>query len=254
METTNTVLTDLANLASDLLSNVFFYGLFGAIFGLILGIFIVRKCSKKGLFNRSNGLWSFLVKLNYVLLPLALLLVGLTQGGIYGAHDTAGQWIKQTTDPIIDYAEGYLPELQSFCNTHLHDRGAKHASVEDIVKAQSAHQSSGMKKQVVTSFNTFLVGGFLDVTTGRGDVAEPLVILSQIDTKNLDRNVFELVPASMRSVCSFYFAAVYWTFFAPFGTYFLIVIGEALFFRMISKGNKTADLDDEYVPELGLYV
>lgn len=251
METFNAYLQDFAYIISDLLSSIFLHGFGGGIIGLIIGIIIVRKARKKGVFNRSNSLWSFVAKCNYVLLPVALLIVGITQGGIYGAHDTAEEWIEQTTTPIIDYAENYLPQMQAFCDTHVLGKSNNGMTIEEAVIAQNPDAARGMKGSIMTSFNVLLLGSFLDVVSPTGgEIAEPLILLSQINLEKLDRNAFEILPASMRAATSFYFAGFYWTFFAPFGMYFLIMIAEIALFRFISKPTQSSStLRDYYVSD-----
>ncbi len=249
MESINAVINDIASLVGDLLGNVLLYGISGAVLGLVIGIYLVKRFGQQGLFNRSNPFWTFIAKCNYVLLPLALLITGLTQGGIYGAHHTAEVWIEQTTTPIVDYAENYLPQLQTFCNKHLVSGNAQQATIEDIVVAQNPRQAEGISGSMLTSFNVFLVGGFLDLATPTsGAVAEPLVLMSQVDLQRLDRKVFEVLPASMRAVCSFYFAGVYWVFFFPFLCYFLVVAGEIFLYRLVSS-QQSEFIEEGYYPE-----
>ncbi len=245
METINAYIQDFAYIISDLLSSIFLYGLGGGIMGFIIGCMIIRRAKKRGTFHRSNALWSFVAKCNYLVLPLAFLTMGVTQGGIYGAHNTAEGWIEQTTTPIIDYAENYLPQMQSFCNTHILDKS--NASLEDAVIASNPSAASGMKGSIMTSFNVLLLGSFLDVVSPTGgEIAEPLVLLSQINLAKLDRNTFEILPASMRAATSFYFAGFYWAFFVPFGMYFLIMVSEIILFKLLTKTTQSSSTSDDY--------
>ena len=248
METINSHLTDIANLISGLIGSIFLNGLIGAVLGLVIGIIAIVKCRKMGVFNRTNGLWSFVAKCNYVLLPIALLLIGMTQGGIYGAHNTAEEWIEKTTTPIIDYAESYLPQLQSFVNQNILNEPGSVGSIKEAVIAHNPSAANGLKGSVMTSFNVFLLSSFLDVASPKttGEMAEPLILLSQVDLRKLDRNVFEILPAGMRAATSFYFAGIYWVCFAPFGMYLLVMLSEIALFRFITGLTSNESLGMDY--------
>lgn len=239
MENLNSMLASIETLTIQLLGNILFYSLLGVALSILTSIFIIKYCKRNGTFNRSNGLWSFVAKCNYIILPISLLLVGITQGGIYGAHTTAEEWIEGTTDPITEYAETYLPTLQHFVNSTIPNPST--VSLEDAITTHQQSQTGSTYNSVYTQFQISMVGGFLDIVSPTGgDIAEPLVLLSQIDIHRLDRNVFELLPSSMRTVCSIWFAPFYWALLSPFCMYLLVAIGEILFFRMVAgeKGHK----------------
>ena len=234
MEPINAYIESFGEAFSQLVLNTFFYSFLGGILGLAIGLFFIRWAKKKNLFIRNNPIWSFIAKSNYVLLPIALTLFGLTQGGVYGAHHTANKWIDQTTSPVIDYAEQYIPHMQQFCNTYILSN--PNGTLEEAVIAYNPQATSGMTGSVVTTFHTMMLGAFLDIATPVGaEAIEPLVLISQIDIHKLDRKVFEIIPASMKVYSGYQFGFFYIAFFVPFGYYLLFLIAERILFRVFGK-------------------
>jgi len=234
METINAYIEGFSQAVSLLILNTVFYSCLGGVAGLIFGVLIIRWARKKRIFIRNNSIWTFLAKSNYILLPLSLSLLGITQGGIYGVHTTANGWIDQTSRPIIDYAEQYIPSMQQFCNAYILDNPG--GTIKEAVRAHNPKASSGMTGKAAITFNTMMLGAFLDITTPVGaEAIEPVALISQIDIHKLDRKIFEVIPASMKVYSGYHFGLFYVTFFIPFGYYFLFLISEFILYKVFGK-------------------
>lgn len=257
METLNLLLNEIGNLSTSLLLTTVFYAMIGGIIGLVISIYTLRKASKKGWLDRSNSLWSFVAKLNYILLPVVLVLIGISQGGIWGAHTTAEKWIDEATTPIIDYLEVYVPEMQQFCDNYVLNQpiGQTKVTVGDLVTLQEkkSNTSSGyVLRQVKIQGLTAL----LNFAGPLGDMVDPIDKISKIDITDLNRSSFDVFPSSLKAANSYYFGYFYLTCLAPFGTYFMIAIGELVLFFLLGRSNEilpngnyvdTGSLDLEYV-------
>ncbi len=243
----NSILNALVDLSSQLLGNFFFYSLMGALISIFASIAVIKFCKRRGLLERSNKLWAFLSKSAYVLLPVSFLAIGITQGGIYGLHTTAEEWVTATTDPIIDYAEKYIPELQSYVNAHFPN--PKGVSIEQAIIAHEKSQGD-LTGAVNRTFKENLIGGLLDVATPYdGAISEPLVVLSEIDIHQIKRRDFQLLPASINAVTSIFFATYYWMFFAPFGMYFLVVLADIFLAKMLRITKRTEEVNRQDMPQ-----
>jgi len=238
--------------------NMVSYGLVLGLFGLALGIFAVIKARRKGFFQRSNSLWSGLVKINYLLIPLVFMVFGGAFGGVLGVHNAIDDYVDTTTQPIVDYATGYLPELQSFINIATLENPKAFNSIDDAVMAFNTEveaQRIKVKTEKPAAFSGFeasLAGCALDVFGQPGEFMQPLVMFASIDFKNLKKQDFEVLPTSLKACCSYWLWPFYAAVFFPFSQFLLVIIGEyLLFFFLFKKKEKpqlqTSDLEEMYV-------
>jgi hypothetical protein len=239
MENFNALFEAMGSLIIQVTGNVLMSGLGWGITGFILGIILVVQCKKRQTFARSNALWSFVAKCNYVLIPIALGGLGLTQGGIMGAHNTVNEWIDMTTEPIIEYVADYLPAFQQFMNNTMTNNPDQHITLEQAVNQFNQSEATGIKQIIISNVNIGVLSAALELApnTPASDFAEPLIMLSQTDIYNLQKKDLSVLPMTLKAVSGFYFGSVYWVFFAPFGLYFLVVFGELMFYRLIRKAS-----------------
>lgn len=239
MGTLNQLLSEVEGLVASLLLTTTLYAFIGGMIGLVASLFFIRIGRKRNWFKRSNQFWSFLVKLNYIFFPIVVTIIGITQGAVWGAHTTSEKWIDEATKPIIDYLETYIPEMQLFCNTYIVKSSTKTANitVSDLVYMQEEKAGINhgffareVKKIALTSV--------LSLTESMGDLVEPVDALLRIDLYHLDRSVFDVLPISLKSANSLYFAYFYWILFSPFLIYFLVVISEFILAKILGKTSK----------------
>jgi hypothetical protein len=231
MEAINQMIEIVSGVLLSLIGNVVLFAIIGAIIGIVLSVMFIRKAKKNGWMDRSNSFWTFLAKTSYVLMPLALVITGLLQGGIWGAHSTADGLIEESTRPVIEYATAYLPELQSFVNGYVLPEGS---SEREIIERYN--EVNGLDQGTfMNNFNTWVLTAGLSILPKVGDFADPIVRLKTINPLQLKSADFELIPLTMKGVVTMYMFPVYWMFLLPFLTYLGVVVAECILYHYFLK-------------------
>lgn len=231
MEAINQMIEIVSEVLLSLIGNVVFYAFIGAIIGILLSVMFIRNAKKNAWMERSNSFWTLLAKTSYVFMPLAFVITGLLQGGIWGAHSTADRLIEDSTRPVIEYAAAYLPEIQSFVNGYVIPEGSTEREIiERYNEVNGNNQGTFMN-----NFNTWVLTAGLSVLPKVGDFADPIVRLKSINPLHLKSADFELIPLTMKGVITMYMFPVYWMFLLPFLTYLGVVLTECILYRFIFK-------------------
>lgn len=247
MTTLNWIIeTVTAHLFSAIFNMCLYAGIAGII-GLILGIYLVRKGGKKGFWERSNSIWSAFVKLNYVFIPVVLFSFFGLMGSILGLHSSTENFIDDATEPIVTYAKGYLPEIQTVVNDIS---GHSPTNVDQVVSAHLAkngRSSGGFVNSCIFQFNLWTIEAAIEGMSpaGASAMAEPLMILASTDIHNLDENVFQIIPSTIKGFCAYYFFSAYsWAFFL-FLPFLLIPVGEYILYLVFLRLIPAKNVSDE---------
>lgn len=231
MEAINQMIEIVSGVLLSLIGNVVLFAFIGAIIGIVLSVVFIRKAKKNGWMERSNSFWTFLAKTAYVLMPLAFVVTGLLQGGIWGAHSTADGLIEDSTRPVIDYATVYLPEIQSFVNGYVLPEGSSEREIiERYNELNGQNQGTFMG-----SFNTWVLTAGISILPTVGDFTDPIMILKNTNPLQLKRADFELIPSTLKGVVTMYMFPVYWMFLVPFLTYLGAVLAECILYHFFFK-------------------
>lgn len=234
MQALNQMLDIVSGIFFNLLGNVIFYAFIGGIIGIVLAVFFLKYARRQQWMERSNGFWSFLAKTSFFLMPMALFLTGVVQGGIWGAHCTASDLIDEATRPVIEYASVYIPQVQNFVDNYVLPAGS---SERDIVAAYNDVVNQNESGFLMQQFNTVLLGAFLEsMPSASSDFVDPIQKLGEINLLSLKPTDLEIIPSSMKAFTSFYLAPVYWACFLPFLIYTLAVFIEAMFYHKLLRG------------------
>lgn len=235
METFNYLLTaigdQIAASASTLLSSI----IIGILLGLLLGIFVVVLAHRKGWLKRNNGFWSFIAGLNYVYIPILFLVLGGFIGTVGGAHKVSGDFIDASTQPIVEYAQGYLPEIQSFVNAQLNVRPGQDIQIEELI---AQHMTSDLNMandsyeyQAVYKINQAILGSYITFS----GAPESIHTLRRMDVTNMPPEVFYVLPDTLHEVCDGFFFFKYLAVLGMFFPFLLIPVIEFLIFLMFGK-------------------
>lgn len=205
METLNYLITaiqeQIANAVSTLLGSI----LLGVALGFIIGLVIVIYGGKKKVFRRSNGFWSFIAGLNYIYIPVLLTVLGGFLGTVGGAHKLSGNFINSSTQPIVEYAQGYLPEIQNFVNTQLGANKGQDIQIEELIAMHLTNDlnldANSYEYQAVNEINQAIMGTYLTFA----DVPESISGLRTMDLTNMSPDVFYVLPDTLHEVCDGFF-------------------------------------------------
>ena len=234
MDTLFWIFENFSNILDNALTNFFFYGFLASMSGLAFSIYLIKKGKKRSFFQRSNGLWTLVAKLNYVVMPIAFMLFFGFTGGIYGVHTSMESFIDETTEPILEYATTFLPEFHDFVKQNPN----RFQTIEQAVDAFEKSPTTSRKVQTAQAsfggFGVMVAEGLLESMGKRADMVAPVVALSQIDINNIQRNDLDILPLSLKSICAYWMIPIYWAVFLPFFFYLLIAGGEFLLYRSLN--------------------
>jgi len=229
MDTLSWLLENGLSHISSAFTNFFLYGFLASMAGLALSIFLIKAGNTMHLFERSNGLWTFIAKLNYLVLPLSFSLFFGFTGGVWGVHSAAENYIDESTAPLIDHATAFLPDFQDFVKTNPQ----AYASMDDAVKAYKIHlKRKSIKESSYSNMNVWIAEAAVESFGGRSEVVAPVVALAQINPQNIQRKDLTILPMGLKAVCSFWMFPIYWAVFIPFFNVMLFVLGELFLYRL----------------------
>lgn len=199
--------------------------------GLFFSLFLIKKGKKLNLFQRSNGLWTFVAKLNYLAMPIAFMLFFGFTGGIYGVQSAMNNYIDKTTEPIINYATTFLPEFHDFVKQNPNLYQTVDAAVVAFEKSPTISREVKVAQSSFGGLAVMVVEGLLESFGKKATGVAPLAALSQIDINNIKRKDLNILPLSLKSIFSFWMLPVYWAVFVPFSFYLLIAGVELFLYR-----------------------
>jgi len=102
METFDNIINTIYDFGSDVFLAFFDYGFIGSVIGLIGMIFIIRKLSKAGKFDRPNKFWKFLASINKVYLPFIAMIFCGCLFGTYGVNTKINEHVENTIYATVD--------------------------------------------------------------------------------------------------------------------------------------------------------
>ncbi len=237
METFNYLLTAIEEQIATAISTLLGSIILGILIGLAFGLYLIVTARRKGWLKRSNGFWSFIAGLNYVYIPILFLVLGGFIGTVSGVHKLSGNFIDTSTQPIVEYAQGYLPQIQGFVNTQLDTRPGQNIQIEDIIAQQMTTElelePGSYEYQAMFKINETILGTML---TLRGP--ESIGTLRNMDVTNMPPEVFYVLPESLHEVCDGFFFFKYLAVLGMFIPFLIIPVIEYIIFRLFGKTKK----------------
>lgn len=223
--------TDL--LAGSVASGLWKAALIAAVFGaagLALGVAMVVFAGRRGMLRRDLRPWGWVARMNYVYVPVVLMLLCASLGSVYGAHRVVRTAIDRSTDPAISYARSHLSALQTALNETLGKHRGSEATVETLVAGQMSSERvrDPLVRQALYRLNLALVHHALDQVQVPDGARGAVNALRHADLTELDTRSFQSLPRALHGAANSFFFAKYlfvWMLFAPF---LLIPVAEHL--------------------------
>ena len=164
-----------------------------------------------------------------------LLVLGGFLGAVRGAHKISGNFIDQSTQPIVEYAQSYLPEIQSFINNQMGTYQGQNVTIEDVIAGQLTKEldldPTSYEYQAAFEINLTVINAYLTFA----DLPGSLDDLQGIDVTNLPPDVFYILPNSLHDVCDGFFFFKYIAVWGMFFPFLMIPIAEYLIFRIFGS-------------------
>ncbi|MCB0637896.1 MAG: hypothetical protein KDC54_14810, partial [Lewinella sp.] len=159
-------------------------------------------------FDRPGGLWSFLVKLSYVYIPVLALVLGGCLGAWHGAQRTAHRFISTSTDPLVEYATVYVQGFQTFVAALPADELAG-LSLEGLIAAEMTQQSDlspdSYSGQFARMTNEAILTAFLEEAGVPDYVRRPELAVGALQDLSVLSGQLLLIPQRLHQWTSRFF-------------------------------------------------
>lgn len=219
----NAIFNQVSALVSTLISNALIYGFFFAVLGLVGGIILMVKFNRNGGLDRRHDIWTFLAKINLVYVPILLALFLGSGGLVVGVQKTCNNWIDASTQPVVEYANMYLPTLKAAA-MELDINSA--LTLEEMIALELGdHQEvagDSYTSDLMFHYNSAIAGALLEELGYPRELDELVKVMRSLDLSRIDINFFNRIPDSIKSYAGGYFFILYKMIFLGFLPFLLI--------------------------------
>lgn len=231
--------------AGSIFWNILLFGFLGFASGIAL-IVVGRK---RGWFKREYRLWSFVAKLNYLYLPLLLMVFGGVTGSFYGAKKTADRFVVKVATPLAGYAQEYASNIQSYLpepqwaieNDMTLDEMIAHG-----VKEKGGLKPGSFSHMAAVAINVTIVGHVLDELGMPELVRDPIGAVRALREATYQAAMFSGMTPKLQSVCGYSIWLKYKIVLFLFLPFLLLPVGEYLIHQIFKglrgKGKQTGSL------------
>lgn len=162
METTNWLADESLSLFGSLGWNFFKYGTLYGILGLIGGIALAFFLNRHGIFQRTNKVWTYFAKLNFVYLPILLATLFGVFSAVNGIQKTVNAWIDDSAHRIEIYALDYVPQVQEMGEELVVVEEEAEKKLKDMILEGAGLEENPMAERFYFWFNKALITYMLD--------------------------------------------------------------------------------------------
>ena len=247
METLNWLIDAILNQISEAFWAVAGQSFLFAAGGLALGILLVVIAGRNRVFKREFRLWSFIAGLNYVYIPLLLMVLGGALGGFRGAHLAASRFIDQASEPFVEYGYRYANHFKNYLPEIPWDQ-QQDRTIDEAIAYQLAQegglQEGSVAHSMASMFNLAIVNYTLDEMGVPEMARDPLSLARALQSTPVTESTFLALPNSLHQVCDQFFYAKYLFLlglFLPFLLFPMAEFGLHLMARWLRRMSKGAD-------------
>ncbi|MCB0522532.1 MAG: hypothetical protein H6577_16110 [Lewinellaceae bacterium] len=225
--------------AGSIIWNVFLFGFLGFAGGVAL-VVIGRK---REWFRREFRAWSLAAKLNYLYLPLLLMVFGGVTGSFYGVKKTADRFVEKTAAPLAQYAQAYASNIQAY----LPDpqwAAEEDMTLEEMIalglSEKGGLEPGSMASMAATAINLAIAEQMLDEFGVPELVRDPIGAVRAFREASFQASMFSNMTPKLQSVCGQFVWLKYKVvlfFFLPF---LLLPLGEYLLHRFFRGARRKA--------------
>ncbi|MEZ4963126.1 MAG: hypothetical protein R2830_25105 [Saprospiraceae bacterium] len=219
--------------AGSIIWNVFLFGFLGFAGGVAL-VVIGRK---REWFRREFRAWSLAAKLNYLYLPLLLMVFGGVTGSFYGVKKTADRFVEKTAAPLAQYAQAYASNIQAY----LPDpqwAAEEDMTLEEMIalglSEKGGLEPGSMASMAATAINLAIAEQMLDEFGVPELVRDPIGAVRALREASFQASMFSNMTPKLQSVCGQFVWLKYKVMLFFFLPFLLLPLGEYLlhhFFR-----------------------
>lgn len=191
-----------------------------AVIGLAAAVAILAVCRRKSLFRREREWWTWVARLNYVYLPVLLVVVGGSLGAVFGAHRATRGWIEETREPLAEYARGYLSDFQQTLNASAGMAEGSGTTVEELVARQMRPDAveSRFARAALYHVNVAIVRYAIAQVDLPPEAQAPVQAIRRLDVSDLSAGTSNILRRALHEAANSFFYGQYAAlllFFAP---------------------------------------
>lgn len=239
METFTWFISEITSQFAYAAGHIFWNLLLFGFLGLAGGVSLVIIGRKRGWFRRESRVWSLFAKLNYLYLPLLLMVFGCVAGSFYGIKKTADHFVEKTASPLAKYAQEYASNIQAYLPEPQWAK-EEDMTLGDMI-AQGMAERGGLEPgstaaMAAVAINYAIVEHVLDELGVPELVRDPVGVLRVLREASFSASMFNNLTPRLQSVCGHFIWLKYKVvlfFFLPF---FLLPVGEYLVHRIFNAG------------------
>ncbi|MEL7063545.1 MAG: hypothetical protein AAFP00_07375 [Bacteroidota bacterium] len=175
--------------------------------------------------KRPYKLWTVLSKLHYLYIPLLLMVMFGTMGGIRGVQNKIDNWIDDSQAPIGKYLSAYVPEIKMNVD-FLHNQMTLEEGLDALIMQAVDLPENPQLRKFYLMFNTSLIYALMDELGYPREIDGLILFLRQADVNTVDASFFEAIPQSLKNFNDAQFNSILWGVFLGFMPFLLIALVE----------------------------
>ena len=220
---------EITDLLSEFIRNSLITGACFAILGLFISIRMIQFARKRQWLKRPLKFWRFIANLNYVYTPVCIMSFLGIVGTIWGAQWQVNRWIDRTTDPIIQYGQVFLPQLQ-YLGSQLEQ--AKTLEEALLMEFPPSPGAGPMERQFEMEFNRAIVQAALRDAGYPTEIDGLIRFLREQNLSALSAHSLRSIPRFMKRFIGTYFSDFRSSVFHGYRVYLGIPILELLLYLL----------------------
>lgn len=242
------LISEALGLVGNFFLNTLKYGFLFSVIGVIAGVYLYRFAKKKGLLQRMTRTWTGLTRIYVAYIPFVLAFMLGSMGGNFGVQRSVNKWINASTEPVIDYAVNYIPQLQKL-GVHLDAQlTLEEALMQLIYQQQSQNQSipdDPRVKQMLLLFNKTIVHAFLDELGYPRNIDGLIKLVRGTGLAKISESTLQGIPRSLRKEVGKFFVPIYWGIFMTFLPFLLLPLVEWGIHWLINRSNPLPETQEK---------
>lgn len=105
METFNSIVDSVFSFGADIFSTFIISGFIGSMVALFISVYAIRRMSRARMFDRPFKLWTWVVCINKVYLPMVMMVLVGMLSGIYGVNSSVNEFVEMKIQSTLQHTD-----------------------------------------------------------------------------------------------------------------------------------------------------
>jgi len=138
METINSIFDSIFSFGADIFTTFIISGFIGSMVALFVSTYIIRRISRAGVFDRPLKLWTWIVCINKVYLPVVMMVLVGTLSGIYGVNNSVNEFVEEKVEMTLNSVDLSQLNVSNFA-AHMKEQ----KTMEEMIVGQLSNKGHG---------------------------------------------------------------------------------------------------------------